>query len=390
MVINVKILFDLTDLYDHISGIERYAMELSGHMIRQHPEHEYVLFFKKEIPAAYYEIVMQENVRSHVLPLCNKLLFRQFVLLWKLYSVKADAYVFLAFPEPVLFHHKNVITAMHDMGCFDCPSCMKFGSRWYFRLSNVHTFLRANRIITISKFSAKRILHYARRLGRGGEDKVRRNLRLAYCGVEDTYFCALASQNETEKIEQVRNKYGLPKHYILSLSTLEPRKNLSLLLEAYVQMSEKKEYPCLVLAGRRGWKISDMMEHYESVLTNKLIFTGYIEQQDLPWLYAGADCFVFPTLYEGFGMPPLEAMAAGTPVLSSDIAVMKEVLGNAAIYFKSNDCEDLQRKLEEILSESTAVIKEYAAAGRERAGGFSWKTQADKLNRIIKHSVQDM
>ena len=207
----MKILFDLTDLYDHLSGIERYAMELSGHMIRKHPEHNYILLFKKEIPAPYYEIVMQKNVKSHVLPLCNKLLFRQAVLLQILYSIKADAYVFLAFPEPMLFFNPNIFTAVHDMSYFDCGDYMKSASKWYFRLSALHTFRYAKKILTISKFSARRICHWARRLPGCNEKQIRERLSLVKCGISDSMLKInhITIENKEQR-QLLRQQYGLP------------------------------------------------------------------------------------------------------------------------------------------------------------------------------------
>lgn len=383
MVFEVRILFDLTDLYDHLSGIERYAMELSRHMILQHPEHEYILLFKKEIPAAYYEIVMQENVRSHVLPLCNKLLFRQVVLPQKLYSIKADAYVFLAFPEPVLFFHPDIYTAVHDMSYFDCGDYMKAASKWYFRLSVLHTFRHAKKIFTISKFSARRICHWARRLPGCREKRIREKLTLVKCGIAESMMEKKCTASEKEeKREMLRQRYGIPEHYILSLSTLEPRKNLKLLVQAYEELArECPDIPKLVLAGRTGWKMEEFIKNLS--LEGKIVLTGFIQDDDIMDLYAGADVFVFPSLYEGFGLPPLEAMAAGGLVLSSDAASLPEVLGNGALYFRNNNQTDLMEKLKLVLSFSEAEKEKMIVQGYQRVRLFQWNRYAEILNHTI-------
>lgn len=394
----MKILFDLTDLYDHLSGIERYAMELSLAMIKNHPEHDYILVFKNYVHERYYDCIMQDNVYVKVIHGTNKLLFRQVILPMNLYGIKADAYVFLAFAEPWLFLKKNTYSAIHDMACMDCPESMKFLSRWYFRISDLAVFHKSKKIITISKFSGKRILHYAKKIDNKIFQKVKKKLVLVPCGVEDKFFVKSANEENDfsmhrhnreyrdaeEAIGTIREKYDLPEHYILSLSTIEPRKNLDLLLQVYQKIVRNQaDVPKLVLAGRKGWKVNHMMDQYEKTLGDKLQFTGFVEDEDLPLIYAGADFFVFPSKYEGFGLPPVEAMAAGTTVLSSNIAVMQEVLGTASEYFVSNDKYDLQIQLEKMcqINQEDRLCRK--CAGKQQALKYSWEKQAGRLNKIL-------
>lgn len=380
----MKIVIDLTSLYDHLTGIERYALEMSGNMMRQFPEHEYVLFFKNEIYKEFkaggrYSLRTlsgeNNNISYKILKGNNKLIFNQITLLNELRKTKADAYLFLAFPEPVLFNRKSVFTAVHDVSAFDCGENMKFLSKWYFRISNKHTFRNAKRIITISEFSKERIGHYSK--------KAKEKTDIVYCGVTKT------DGEQKKSALDIRIKYNLPEKYLLTLSTIEPRKNLKLLLSAYeMQLEKGVNLPELVLAGRMGWKMEDFLESYSDKLKNKLVFTGFIEDEDLSLVYNMADCFIFPSMYEGFGMPPLEALSYGVSVLSSDAASMPEVLGDAAVYFKSGDVSDLAEKIVELINISDDKKNLLKENGYKRCQMFNWDGEAKKLHNILTDTLE--
>ena len=387
----MKILFDLTDLDDHLSGLERYALNLSTAMMDSFPNNEYILIFKNEVPRAYYDYVMREGVRTHVLRGCNKLLFRQLVLPLKLYTIQADVYLFLAFQEPLLFMRRNIITAAHDMTWRDVPSTMKWYSRIYFMFSYCHSFRYASRIITISRFSGHRIMKYASSVSEKYADSIRKKLRLVYCGVDSHDN---ADESTVSDIERMREKYGLPEEYILSLSTLEPRKNIEMLLQAYDGIlkdnennKNNTEVPVLVLAGRKGWKTDAVLEKYSEKLSGKLIITGFVDEEDMYLMYKSAKCFVFPSRYEGFGLPPAEAMAAGTPVLACHCASMPEILGDAAMYFEPGNIEDMKSKIIKLASLKTRERNKMIKAGIARAGLYNQKDEAARLYRIISKSV---
>lgn len=333
----MKILIDLTGLYDHLTGVERYAKELAKKIIYYYPKNRYVLLFKNEI----HDEFVNCDAEKIVLKGTNKLIFSQLTLPLALYGINADVYLFLAFPEPLLFFKKNIYTAVHDVSYFDVGFNMPFVSRLYYRLSFIHTCIFAKSIITISRFSAKRICSVAHRIIPFILRRIKDKIKIVYCGVE-------LEEAELET-KHLKTKYNLPNDYILSLSTIEPRKNIKLLLKAYSELiSEGKELPALVLAGRNGWMMDEDIKLYEGILKDKLIFTGFVEDTDLALLYSEASLFVFPSMYEGFGMPPLEALCQGTRVLSSDAEALKEVLGDNALYFKNGDLADLKEKLEKL------------------------------------------
>lgn len=362
----MKICVDLTSLADNLSGIERYAACITLEMIKEHEE-QYVLVFKREISSLFKDVCKQENIETIVLPECKKLLFNQIRLPNVLRKIKADWFIFLAFPAPVLLFKKNMVETIHDITAWDYPETMNGMSKWYFKLSHLIAIEKCKAIITISNFSKQRINE---KLGYP-IDKI----WLIYCGIDQERFVV-----DDSKLDEIRKKYHLPQRYLLSLSTLEPRKNLPLLIHAYEELiRENVELPPLVLAGRKGWKMEELLSSIDEKVKNKLYFTGFIDDEDLPEVYGMAEFFVFPSIYEGFGIPPLEAMACGTPILSSDAASLPEVCGDAAVYFESNNLQSLKDALKKIgvMDNTERTRLEYA--GRDRIGLFDWGKEANKL-----------
>lgn len=368
----MKICIDLTSLADNFSGIERFAASITYYMIEQ-SDNDYILIFKERVHPMFEETVQKSNVDSVVLPGCGKLLFNQIRLPWAIHRIRADWYLFMAFPVPVLSNKKNMVSAIHDICCWDWPDTMNGMSKWYFRISHRVAIRKCRSIITISNFSRDRIV-----------EKLKYQLEkiwIIYCGVDEK-FIPIKDQN---KINEVREKYSLPEEYVLSLSTLEPRKNIRLLIDAYRELvlSQKVKVP-LVLAGRKGWKMEELMAGIEPEVEKNIIFTGFVDDEDLAAVYTGAKLFIFPSLYEGFGMPPLEAMACGAPVISSNAASLPEILGDAAFYFKSNNLCDLEEKIVTVLSLESNEKNLVKEKGITQSQKYNWSVEAMKLRESLK------
>lgn len=181
-------------------------------------------------------------------------------------------------------------------------------------------------------------------------------------------------EGDPEHFAAVQQRYHLPAQYLLFVGTLEPRKNLTTLLHAYAMLRAEgcgKELK-LVVAGRTGWLYTEIFDSVKTLgLDEEVIFTGFVDDEDLPDLYRGARLFVFPSLYEGFGLPILEAMASGVPVITSATASMPEVAGNAAILVDPHDPEAIAAGMARVLAEdqlSQAMIQK----GLARARRFTW------------------
>ncbi|MCD7766900.1 MAG: glycosyltransferase family 4 protein [Lachnospiraceae bacterium] len=400
------IAMDLTSLDDNFTGIERYALNMALELIKAADGDSFELIFKNQIFPDFKQYESQDNIHFHILPGCSKLLFNQWRLPRFLNRLNADYYLFFAFPMPVLLHKKHVLSTIHDLGCWDCPETMKTQMVWYFRLSYRWAVRHAERTITVSEFSKSRIqqiLHVP-------EEKI----LVTYNGVCGK-FLTEEGKRQTSVSEDFAEKYHLPDEYMLCLSTLEPRKNMTLLLNAYLDLYRQgKIRTKLVLAGRRGWKIDELLRKVgvaEPVNSSDIAsdatdatgiseatdasdtadatdaipvtITGFVDDDDLPEVYRMAKYFVFPSIYEGFGIPPLEAMSQGVPVISSDAASMPEVLGDAPVYFKSQDEEDLKRAILAMESLTEAARADRAAAGMRQSQKFRYGQEAEKVRDCL-------
>lgn len=361
----MRICVDLTSLADNFSGIERFALSITKELIKN-TEHHWILLFKNSVHKEFGEEL--DNVEKRVINGGNKLIFNQLILPIKLLGIKADRYFFPAFPAPFFFFNKNAFNTIHDLSCWDCLGSNKKYMIWYFKIMYWKASLCNKKIITVSEFSKGRICKILR--------VKPENVFVVYNGISDQFN---NSELTDEEKKRVKEKYSLPKDYVLCLSTLEPRKNLRLLLDAYSSLFHEGITDEIVLAGRKGWKMEDFLKGYPEEFQQHVHFTGFIDDEDLPAIYKLAKVFVFPSLYEGFGIPPLEALACGTPVISSDAASMPEVLGNSAYYFENRNLEELKKQIVNVMNLSEEQIEITKKAGFERAKMFNWKIEEIKL-----------
>ena len=182
----------------------------------------------------------------------------------------------------------------------------------------------------------------------------------------------------------VSEHWGLDKPYLLSVGTIEPRKNLKHLIRVYCSLPEeiRNDYQ-LVIAGGEGWLSSDIYQWIVEIGAESSIrFLEYVGLE-LPWLYCGATCFIYPSLYEGFGMPPLEAMACGTPVITSNTSSLPEVAGDAAILIDPQSEEELASAISQIVSDP-ALRQTMSNKGLDRAQVFSWEQIAKDTLEVYK------
>ena len=322
----MKIAVDLTALSYHITGIERYALCVTEEMLKVDKENSYILIFRDNVYPVFVPYIDGSRIQSKIVKGNNKLLFYQIVLPMALYSIRADRYLFFAFTSPILFRKKGIFNTIHDMGPWDAPDALRELQRFYLKTTCRFSAAASQGIITVSEFSRTRIAEILKY----PKEKIRVIPSAVYDKVVDLSGATF---------EDVQAAYHLPDKYIMSLSTLEPRKNLKTLLEAYVNIMEQVDYD-LVLVGRKGWKMDEVIEKYNA--QRRIHITDFVEDEHVAHIYRHALCFVFPSQYEGFGLPPVEALALGTPVIASDAASIPEVLMEQAVYFKSSDRSELQ------------------------------------------------
>jgi glycosyltransferase involved in cell wall biosynthesis len=190
---------------------------------------------------------------------------------------------------------------------------------------------------------------------------------------------------DTVRLAEVRARYKLPQWFILSVGTLEPRKNFPRLISAYAQLRRQTGLPHgLVIAGRPGWLYQEIYNRIvQEGLSEHVHLPGFVADGDLPALYTLADLFVFPSLYEGFGLPPLEAMACGTPVVVSDNSSLPEAVGVAALLINAEEVDAMADAMARVLGNANLRVR-LADLGRAQAARFTWRAAAEKLLTVYQ------
>ncbi len=291
-----------------------------------------------------------------------------------LFPDRADLSVFFNYIVPPRVSGR-VITTIHDMTWLRFPETMD--QRNYRRLKNemARSIERSDHILTVSTFS---------------KEEIHKLLHIPREKISVVYNAASCSP-ETDPFETVAEKYQIHRPYILYVGTIEPRKNLVRLIHAFSQL--RKEYGIphqLVLTGGRGWNCEDIYRTAkESAPGNEAVFTGYVSQGEKNTLYQNANVFVFLSLYEGFGIPPLEAMAFGCPVVCSNAASLPEVVGEAARLVDPLDEADIAQGIWDVLSDG-GYASRLVERGYQQAKKFTWEASAKKLTEICREVLEGM
>lgn len=286
----------------------------------------------------------------------------------------SDVTHFFNYIVPPGVHGKTVVT-VHDMVYKAFPETVRGRTKFMLNTGLKSSMQRADIIVTDSEFSRTEILKYF--------PQHEKKLRVVPCGVDTEKFRPC---NEPERIPEVKKAFGIDGEYFLYVGTIEPRKNLERLISAYsIFLGKiKTAAPKLVLAGGKGWLYDSIFQKVQDLgITENVIFTKYVPAADMNPLMCGALAFVFPSIYEGFGMPPLEAMACGVPVLASDAASLPEVVGDCGIICDPYSEESIAGGLYTLYSDSDLRTK-LSKKGIERALEFTWDRSAEILYDVYK------
>lgn len=303
-----------------------------------------------------------------------RVVWEQMILPLKLKQHKIDVYHGPAFASPLLKTCPQVVS-IHDMTVHLFPEQHSVHTRWYLRVL-LPAMLRANdAVITVSESAKADILKF----GKVKADQV----CVIPLGVEERF-----QQIQDElRLSIVREKYALEKDFILFVGMIEPRKNLGNLVDAFL-MDSLPQFCDLVLAGSLGWGYSELLRKIGASSDKRSIrMPGYVDHADLPALYSAATAFVYPSFYEGFGLPILEAMACGTPVITSSISSLPEVAGDAAILVDPTDAKALASALQRIVKDSS-LRQDLSRRGRQRASLFTWQQSAEKTLAVYGRAAR--
>jgi len=343
-------------------GVANYIRSLIQALSRVDSENEYLVIVPSE--SACHVQGLSERFYVEVGPGDPKrrIVWEQTVLPWKLKQNGIDVYHGPAFAAPLLKTCRQVVT-VHDTTFRLTPKEHALRRRLYLGLMVPAMVRRCDRMIAVSNSTKADVLD----LEGAREEKI----EVVPLGVDERF----APMHCKKQLENVRKKYGLPDRFILFVGVIEPRKNLERLVEAYVASSVYHEFG-LVLAGSLGWGYSNLLDKVNRVgIKERIHMPGYVADADLPTLYSAASAFVYPSLYEGFGLPVLEAMACGTPVITSCVSSLPEVAGRAAVLIDPQNTSEIASALCRVLSDRT-FAGELSALGRERAKLFNWEQTA--------------
>ena len=329
---------------DRLSGVERYAIELLPALAKLAPG-EIVLFARPELPAALAAL----DVERHETQLLGRLPLDQAWLPWAAMRARVDLLHTLASPTPLLWRGASAMT-IHDATPWLHPDAMDTGTRYYVKPLYPQALARADLVFTVSESAREDLVRAA-----GAR---RERIVVTPNGVDPIFFEARAPE-------------GPQAPYLLAVGTLEPRKNLPVLLEALRILRRDGRDLMLLVAGRQAWShslpLGDLAPHV------KLL--GTVRDAELAALYAGAVCFVQPSLHEGFGLPLAEAMAAGAAAVASDIPALREVGGETVRYADPHDPESFAAAIRCALDDREGSQLR-AAAARGRARHFRWEDTA--------------
>lgn len=267
-----------------------------------------------------------------------------------------------------------LVPLVTDLAVYRLKETYQLSRALWWRMQYRYVCRRANLFLAISEFTRKEMVEILR--------IPPEKIKVVLCACSPT----MRPVTDESLLEQIKEKYQLPKRFVLFVGNFNPRKNLERLLWAFDLVKEQMPHH-LVIAGEQGWKF-DKQEALKNIChADAIHFIDYAPDEDMPALYSAADLFVFPTLYEGFGIPVIEAQACGTPVLTSNCSALPEVCGDAAIFVNPYDVEDIGRGMLRVLQDP-ALAENLARKGLENAKRFSWEDSARKLNELIEATVK--
>jgi glycosyltransferase involved in cell wall biosynthesis len=364
---------DISAAVHRRAGLGRYAESLARTLSSLLGD-RLALFYNRE--AGVEPPAGLEQVRSRTVSLGYKP-WRMLVWLGQLAHLGFNRLL----PDAELFHATEhlllplrgvpTVLTVHDLIFRHLPQHHKRLNRWYLNLTLPLFCRRATHIIAISEQTRRDVV--------AAYDIPVEKISVIY-EAADPHF----RPQSPEMTAAVCARYSLPERYLLSVGTIEPRKNLTRLLAAFERLHAEGLTDALVLAGKRGWLTGEFDAALErSPAKQAVIFPGFVADEDLPAVYAGAQVFTMPSLYEGFGLPVLEAMACGVPVACSNISSLPEIAGDAALLFNPTDVESISDALRRILRDAE-LQAHLSDAGLRQAGRFSWERTAQETLAVYR------
>lgn len=348
------------------AGIHQYIAQVIRHLPRLDDRTQYTIYTQDETSIG-------KRVGTRVVSSSWPTDQRLFRILWEQSAwpylaarEKFDLLHSMAFVTPILTNIPTIVT-VYDLSFIHYPEKFPLLQRLYLQTQTARSVNQAQRVITISEATRQDLCQYF--------DMPIEKSHVVFPGV-DSHFRPIPE----ETVDAFRKKNNLRRPFLLHVGTLQPRKNIPILLQALAAL--KKPDVDLILAGGKGWFYDEIFSQVQELgLNNRVHFTGYVRDEELPFWYNAAKVLVFPSVYEGFGMPIIEAMACGTPVIAARSSSIPEAGGEAALYFDPHDVEMLTHQLANLFEDENLQI-EMRQSGFAQARKFSWDYAGSETSRI--------
>ncbi|MCC7353156.1 MAG: glycosyltransferase family 4 protein [Anaerolineae bacterium] len=364
-------LLSLTETYRG-AGINGYIYHLLHELPAAAARLQFIVYLhdRRFVPTPGSTLAMRRSRWATTNPWA-RILWEQSGLAWASRRERLNLLHGLAYVTPLAASCPTVVT-VHDISFVRFPQAFRAANRHYLSTFTRLSVRRAARVIAVSAHTR--------------DDLVRtwaippEKITVVPNGLDAAFH-----PEEVTAAAEFRRRRGLPERFILSVGTLEPRKNLARLVQAYAAATaEGGRQVKLVLAGGKGWDYQEIFSQVEGLgLTQDVLFPGFVPADELPWWYRAAAVFAYPSLYEGFGLPVLEAMASGTPVMTSTASSLPEVAGDAALLVDPYDVDAMAQAILRLLNDQ-ALRGELVARGLRRASSFSWARTATETITVYQ------
>lgn len=393
----MKIMIDSEPLLpEQLTGIGYNQADTVGAYVRKYRDDEMIFSgfalrnrgAKRARVEKYARACAEGKGRVKLFPLLSSGMYR---LAWGLFMVPipyrmffggADITHFFNFLIPPFVKGKKVCT-VHDLAFRAYPETVAKRTRVLLQRQLKRTLKRADSIVVVSEFTKRELLKYYPQAGE-------KDIHVVYNGVDHSFFYP---REYTETSQEVLERLGLKKkEFFFYLGTIEPRKNLARMIEAYAialreaEKNGRELYP-LVLGGRPGWYYDEIFGKADALgISHKVKFIGYVNRPEMVELYSHCFAFVFPSVYEGFGIPVAEAMACGVPVVTSNVSSLPEVGGEAAVYCDPLSEQSIADAFTKLFNDEELYLS-CSRKGLEQAAKFTWESAADKLHDVYIRTV---
>ena len=369
----IGINFQTVDM--HISGVEYYSLGLLNGLLRIDTRNDYIVYTNQPglvkdyiRPSKNLMIVKVKHLKTRIARI-----FWEHTQLPRL-AVRQELDVLHCLSYICPLHKTSVpyVVTIHDTIAIDHPEWCKNTNLLYFNLFMKPTVKKASCVISVSKCTAADL--------KRNFDLPCSKVRIIHSGIDSIFKAG----KDSSRCSKVRTRYNLPERYILYVGNIEPKKNIWTLLCVQKKLREKGLPHKLVIVGKRSWGTkAELNEISKEIMSNNVVWTRYVDRSDLPCVYQMADVFVFPSLYEGFGFPPLEAMACGTPVISTSSGALNETIGDAALTVEPYDFWQITRAVISMIRDSS-LRQRHIHMGLKQSSLFNWERTAEETLSVYE------